>query len=451
MVVDLFRAVEVTPGRLDVRLAEPLRSRFLTDDFWATYEPPVDLTALPRSIVLLPAIYNVCAIVWASGDRYRVSGLDRATVSALDALRTELRRLYPQVPWDGEIEPVDLVEPVSPLAASHTAAVLLSTGVDSTYTCLRHRGEHPVLISIRHLTAGSSAADERWSATLATARRVAAAGGTAHTVVGTNARWLANWRSMATIAPGFRSWWSRVQHGMGLSGLAAPIVHHHGADRLYIAATATTGMTTSWGSMPELDALISLGDARVVHDGYEVDRYRKVEAIVGAMPGAEGGIALRVCDHTTDDGRLNCAACEKCYRTMGALVVARADPRRYGFPAFEEPALAGIRREFATFALTPSPLTGYYWQMLAGAAREAGGAGRSPAEASFVEWLSATDFDAYVADHARRPQKPSRPAPQRRRPGWRRALANAVRRPFAGLRRSPGRPERSPDDGRPAP
>ena len=82
-----------------------------------------------------------------------------------------------------------------------------------------------------------------------------------------------------------------------------------------------------WGSHPFVDPMWSNDHLRIVHDGAEATRLRKVEAISDYGPAMK---YLRVCYHHWA-GRYNCGHCEKCLRTLVALRLCGADGRAESF------------------------------------------------------------------------------------------------------------------------
>lgn len=353
------------------------------------YPPEIDLASLPRSIQLLPAVYAIAPLAWAAGGRYSLEGLDERTAAALGLLRAELRRVNPAASWSGEVVAPNPVR-VAPLPKARSeAGLLFSTGVDSTSTAIQHRAEALVLISVG-LDDDQPVA--RWRADMAEAERFAAASGKPHVVVRTNARSFVD-RAIDQRQPSLRPWWPKVAHGMALCGAGAPVVFRYGAARLYIAATHGGGFERPWGSTPRLDPLIAIGDAAVIHDGYERSRFARVQTVV-AGSGDDGiPFALRVCHHVTQGAR-NCGVCEKCVRTQIAIILAGGDPRQHGFPSYDASVSLIARDALETLRW---PLDGglvVYWQELIAASRQRDAG--LPSHDADLEWLNRLDLSGYI-------------------------------------------------------
>ena len=89
-----------------------------------------------------------------------------------------------------------------------------------------------------------------------------------------------------------------------------------------IGSTYSLAQLHPWGSHPLIDPLWSTGALRVVHDGAEAARMRKIE-VIAREPAALR--MLRVCGGQPDS-EMNCGQCEKCLRTMiGLQLLGRLD------------------------------------------------------------------------------------------------------------------------------
>jgi hypothetical protein len=66
-----------------------------------------------------------------------------------------------------------------------------------------------------------------------------------------------------------------------------------------------------------------------VHDGYEFSRQAKIHYITKYVKESKEQLFLRVCWESS--GGSNCCRCEKCYRTILAIIAEGGEPRNYGF------------------------------------------------------------------------------------------------------------------------
>ena len=397
----LIERVSIAGPRMTVRPAKPLR-RFMPRDFEVSYDPAVDLAAMPDQVRLLPFLWQVAPIVWATDSVFEVDVLDPRVAESFEAVRNELRQMYPSINWNGEIRARALIRSPDPARSPLRLAALFSGGVDSTWTAIKHRGTNLLLITVwgTHVAPRDRTS---WAKVAAKNRSFAEAHAGGFATVRANLKEL-NYLQLRTISPEVAHWWTLVQHAMAYTGVTAPLLYQHGIDTLHIAAAFTAARPGgAWGSNPALDEKISLGHARVHHDSYDIGRQEKVARIVsfsretGARP-----VELRVCLDAINSKGGNCGRCYKCVRTMLGVALAGGDPVALGFPLYGPELLAQIPRDFAAQRYRLSQI--YLWQDLQRSLPPA-----SVGEDPIWTWLRDFDFDRY------RDELPARRGPSRSR------------------------------------
>ena len=217
---------------MSVRPAPALR-RYMPRDFEISYDPPLDLAALPEQVRLLPFLWQVAPIVWAADLAFEVELLDPRVANSFEAVRTRLRAMYPSIGWNGEIRARALVAPPDPPPSALTKAALFSGGVDSTWTAIKHRGDDLLLITIwgTHVAPRDR---KSWAKVAAKNEAFAAAHAGGFARVKANLKEL-NYLQLRTFSPEISHWWTLVQHAMAYTGVTAPILYRHGIDTLLIA------------------------------------------------------------------------------------------------------------------------------------------------------------------------------------------------------------------------
>jgi hypothetical protein len=186
--------------------------------------------------------------------------------------------------------------------------LFFSLGVDSFYSLLKNRRDHPAdTRTITHLLTlhgidfpDQPLQDDFLPQFLANAQLVADGVGAELVPIVSNVR-------RATAALG--TW--PPQHGGALiaSALAlGPLLR-----RIHIAASTTYDRLYPWGSHPLLDPLWSTENLTVIHDGCELNTIDKTRVIAGLRPDLVMA-TLRPC--AGFGGAYNCGACSKCLRTM---------------------------------------------------------------------------------------------------------------------------------------
>lgn len=385
----LIASLSVEGDSLIVRGGPAIRD-LLADDLRIDYPAGTGIADLPRSSLLLPAIWLMAPIAWAFDRHAVVEGADVAVAAALPRVHEHLRELHPGLAWAGSVRVVDPVPVPAPRPAVSDVVVCYSGGVDALAATLALAESHPpdrillftVLFDDQRGPAGR--ADLLAEAPEAFAR----ARGMRSARVPANCRTFFHRDARRSLKPAIRDWWPVVAHGMGLAGLAAPLVHRSGAAALHIGSTHGEGTRVAWGSTDVGDALVAIAPAHVVHDRSDPDRWSKVRRIV-ADAAIHGPTFLCVCYKRDAETDVNCCSCEKCFRTVAALILAGADPRAFGFPGADRLLARGPAGWDALIESTRSSPAGHHFHPMARHARTVDPTAWPAPEAALVRWIAA--------------------------------------------------------------
>ena len=365
-------------------------ARFFTGraPFYARYD--VDLHGVPESILVIPLVANLAPIAWFAGVELHVTEVDSDFALALRDILDEFGQHYTDL-WAGE--PIHAARLVSNRIEAQQSALLFSGGLDSYESLIRHLEERPYLLSV--LGADIEVSDfRRWQEfklfnaeqpIVAEARRLS---------IESNLRDFYGPDVDLMVGIG---WWGKVQHGMGLLGVCAPLSHKCGFNTLLIASSNTNEVDFGWGSHPGLDEKVTWAGLSVLHDGYHLRRTEKVANVVRFAQTSGEKVKLRVCYSEHRSG-YNCSRCAKCQRTMLAFLLEDADPEEFGF---EPPAnLPGM--VLANFPPNGTRMTvgvRYEWQCLQDRARTASPCARLSKlrdGASFLGAFTGLDINSIV-------------------------------------------------------
>jgi len=258
--------------------------------------------------------------------------LDRDFFLSIPDFKRGYVEMYPGMRFGGRVE-CSRLEEDAPCGEqpARRSALLFSGGVDAFASLTAHLHERPVLITLWGSDVGLDDA-AGWGNvkrhTLETARRF----GLDAVFVKSEFRTFIDERALNGLVRGSgEQWWHGFQHGIGLIGHCAPIARALNISTQYIASSFTArekGRVTC-ASDPSIDGNVRFCGCRTVHDGYDFPRQEKVRRIVEYVRSAGVTVNLRVC--WISAGGTNCCRCEKCYRTMFALMAEGADPKDYGF------------------------------------------------------------------------------------------------------------------------
>jgi hypothetical protein len=305
-------------------------SRFLSGEpLWVHYEGLMQ--DVPPGITAIPFVGLTAPMAWFFGGTLDVPELDALYAGGLDAVKSAYQRIYPDLRLSGHVN-VGSTANISPRGQGR-AAMLFSGGIDSSTTLISRRQEHPLLISLRgaevriHHT-------KTWQCLNRQQEATADMFGLHRTVVASNFLDILQQWALNLYFPGVlsRGWYVEIAFGQIFLGLCAPVTWREGVDRLYIASAHSPESCVRAGSCFLLDEATLWSGTRVVHDGFQETRQRKVERLAAAVREGSSGMVFLVCSHLGDESdRQNCCFCEKCSRSIAALVLEGLDPSQHGF------------------------------------------------------------------------------------------------------------------------
>jgi len=285
--------------------------------FFVRYDQ--DMSACPQAIAVIPFVANVLPIAWFAGFAVRVPEIDQTFSEAMIRLREEFRKMYPDHALSGSLEAERLTK--TAWEGNHRF-LLFSGGLDAFTTLVRHRDEDLELVTL--LGADIDPADEKqWQDCKRHIDQEPMLQKYVRHAIAANMRTFYCPEVEIRLVLG---WWGKVQHGLGMLGILAPLSRSRGCSRAYIASSVPGD---AWGSAPETDNCIRWGSTAVSNDGVELGRQGKADLLARFVEETGRYFTLRVC-YSELAKDLNCGRCEKCYRTMMNLILANQDPRRFG-------------------------------------------------------------------------------------------------------------------------
>ena len=372
-------------GRYVVPFSVPneLSPFFRGDEFW--FECP-DAGEVPGSIAVVPAVASLIPFAWAFGCELRVASLDKTFYNSLPEIRKGYIGMLRGLELGGSIVVKELVDN-SCGCKDGNPILLFSGGVDACCTLARHADERPHLITVWGADINCDN-HEGWNVVNQHSNSVAASLSLDYSYVKSNLRAMIDYRRLDGLPEMLRlgfNWWHDFQHGIGLISLAAPLAYHLGAPVIYIASTFTLKDKGNYvcASDPTIDSYFASGFTGCVHDGYELSRQDKVDAIVRYFERSAARFNLRVCFHV-QSGR-NCCRCEKCARTILEILAAGGVPKDFGFDYAPWQFDILMWRMRYVFRLTKP----FYYHDIANAAR-----GNGVTLPRSVNWLYSDDLDA---------------------------------------------------------
>jgi hypothetical protein len=387
---------QVDGGRVAVRIEPGSARKYLRPGWLLVDYGDLDVSEVDLSILVIPALGTVLPIAYASGAAVVVDAVDRAYAEAAQELAPLWQELYPRFSRRGLVlEGARVDNQVAPTGGS---MLLFSGGLDSTTTLIAREAEITSLLTVwgadipvddrqlwmaldDHLEANILAAGRRRVRARTNFRLPPVEETLVHDFLGAGA-----------------SWWSHVQHGMALIGVAAPVTIVLGVGRLLVASSGSPQFNQLNGSMPHLDVVNRWAGVSVDHDGFELARQGKITQRLAPFVASRSPVPLAVCYQPrrgAPGAGLNCGRCEKCLRTAAGFLTAGLDPGGLG-----------LRVDEATYDHWATLLTGRdpvlsprmipAWRLIAAAmgAESESGDGATDSQRRFIEAIRYCDFSA---------------------------------------------------------
>lgn len=367
-------------------------SNFIRQDqmFYYEYLTNIDFTNVPKSILIIPFVMNFMPLIWVSGGVLTVEELDKSFYESLDMVLNGIKRVYPDVAFNGKLVVQHIIENKY-VPNKDEKTVLFSGGVDAVSTLVSHIDEKPTLINVwgadidpndmeNHLVIQKDLQSFAKSLNLN------------FFFIRSSLRWCFDeaylteyWRPVIKD-----TWWHGLQHSIGLLALLAPYDYLNKVEINYIASSFTKKDIGKVRCInyPFIDSALQFASTVCYHDGFEYNRLQKVKNILDYKKHSDLGckLPLKVCYYPKQGN--NCCRCEKCLRTICAILALGDNPEDYGFQLDYKNPEAFIKNycDKTIIGETAVPL----WFDMADYVRSQGTPNRK------MEWLINYQFNSYV-------------------------------------------------------
>ncbi len=327
----------VEKNKVSIEVEEGFKKEYLKDNFFVTYnEPEMDLTLFNQSIVTIPFILNIISIIWISGEDYYIDTMDEDLHYSLIRIKKVLSRMYPDTSWNGRLIPRALVKNISQehlKDREKELALFFSGGLDSTTSALSNLDKKLLLITVRGQWDVPLGNAVLWEEREKDIRAFAEKYGFTNAFIESNFFEFLNWDRLESLSEEITSWRLDTCEGMGIFGLAMPLLFSKGYSLARIAASYTWEYPWPSSANPVIDNSLRIASHfRLEHDQFEYSRADKIEFLLNLV--ADGVIdsapKLKACD---SKNAANCLHqnCSKCIPTAFMLFALGADPSLYGF------------------------------------------------------------------------------------------------------------------------
>jgi len=302
-----------------------------------TYSQNVSDT--PYSIAVIPLLGSILPLSWLYDAEIYVDEIDKNFLNCIKDLKQNYSELYPSLYFGGSISTSKIVQNKN-CRGSNKHLLLFSGGVDATCSLSHLIDLKPDLFTIHGADIFFSKEDnEGMKIKLKKIKEISSSFKLNQIVCKSGFRTITktmykNDPINLKVANKYGNYWHEFMHGLALITQCAPISYLYNYRYIHIAASHNSKTPPSpCASLPQFDEVIKFSNAHVFHDGFGKTRMDKIRSIIEFKEEYDVKIPLHVCWQQRDGN--NCCLCEKCMRTLVALLIYNQDPTQYGFEQFD--------------------------------------------------------------------------------------------------------------------
>ena len=290
-----------------------------------------DICWCPDSVAVIPFLGNFLPVSWVFDAEIVIPKIDGDFLRSIDEIKRGYQVMYPALEFRGSLCCGQVCE--NKIAQGTNRSLLFfSGGVDAVSSMLSVLGDTPTLMTLW----GSDLYlnDEKgWRSVQESVKQTAERFSLPYTFVKTSFRSVLNEPFLTeTIAkPQHENWWHGFQHGLAIITHAAPFAFLENIRQIYLASTDSAKFKEMYicASHPMIDNQARFCGCRTLHEGFEKSRSDKIRQICSFSARTGIPLPLRVCWVTRTGS--NCCVCEKCMRTLYAILAEGYRPEDFGF------------------------------------------------------------------------------------------------------------------------
>lgn len=298
---------------------------FFNEKFFVEYDQNIE--NCPDSVAIIPALSVILPVSWVENATVIVDDIDDDFYDCIEDLKENYKFMYPNISFSGKLITKKITKN-NINQINHKVLCLFSGGVDATFTMIHNINYKPTLMTIWGTDIYLDYVDA-WNITKKQNIDISKNFNLPFTSLKSNFRSCLNETFLSNKY--ICNWWHAYEHGLALLGLIAPYAYLNNISDIKIASTYSSKDYEKHvcASLPHLDENVKYFGATIYHDGFYKTRNDKIKSIINYHKKNKINFNLRVCwQQITGE---NCCICEKCVRTILALLSYGENPINYGF------------------------------------------------------------------------------------------------------------------------
>ncbi|MFI3265925.1 MAG: hypothetical protein R3Y15_02090 [Rikenellaceae bacterium] len=303
-----------------------IKKYFTTNKIWIEY--PEDMSKVPLSILTIPFVANLIPITWFTNSVLWVREVDRTFYDSIKSIKYAYQELHYDFPFKGRF--VSAIITDNTLTSDEdTSLLLFSGGVDAQTSYLRNTNKNLCLCNIQGWYRSENDVDQAADIEQSYVFDFAQSHGCSSVFMKSNFATIINMKEFRPLEKKLKDgWWHGFNHSMAFISVSIPYCYSKNIKEIIIASSSTIGDKISSGSYITTDSEFKYATSgKTLHDAFELTRQEKVAQICAHQINSGAQYPLRVCSFNND----NCCKCEKCFRTVLAIVAEGGDVRNFGF------------------------------------------------------------------------------------------------------------------------
>ena len=304
-------------------VTDGLKHFFQTNKMFLEYEQ--DMSSVPISILTIPFVSCMAGLMWLSNCAVYVDEIDRTFYDALKQIKSAFQELHYNTPLKGVLIPSIFRDNV--MAESQNCLLLFGGGVDCHCSYLRNKD---IISDVCNIN-GWLNTPESMDKVDQSDKRITEGFAKSMSINSSHVR--SNFASqfrLASFNESFDvSYWYEFLHSMAFIAISIPLCCVKNLSKIIIASSFTKGRSIArCSSYITTDSEFRFAaSGSVVHDGFELSRQDKVRFLVEYQRLSGQPYPIQVCSFNDN----NCGECEKCFRTIIAIVAEGGVPSDFGF------------------------------------------------------------------------------------------------------------------------
>ena len=337
-------------------VSEGLKRYFNSDVMFLEYEQ--DMSAVPLSILTIPFVSCMAGLSWLSNSMLFVDEIDRSFYDSFFRIKRAYQELHYDLSLLGLLVPSKFTNNV--VAKSNNSLLLFGGGVDCHCSFLRNQDSICRICSINGWLNSPTDINDVDILNKKAAGDFAKANNVDCSYVRTN--FSAQFNNAVVNKVFKTSYWYVFLHSMAFISISIPLCYANNISNIIIASSFTKNrIDVMCSSLITTDSEFAFStNGCVIHDAYELNRQQKVGLLVNYQKESQKPYPINVCSFHDK----NCNECEKCFRTVLAIVAEGGDPRDFGFNCdipLKEHWAAILEREIGLWGVEKEDYYYYYF------------------------------------------------------------------------------------------